>query len=104
MSEQECEAYEFDESERLDDGVSRDDEKCRICGERYSSCGDGYDGMCPGCADREEAQAADAEQERQAEYENELVMRAKVYHRAVSPEFDERLQFLLTQARMLGAA
>lgn len=26
--------------------------KCRLCGERYSEFGDGYDGFCPNCADR----------------------------------------------------
>jgi hypothetical protein len=28
------------------------DGKCRICGEEYPDGGDGYDGMCPSCADK----------------------------------------------------
>lgn len=29
-------------------------EKCRECEEVYHTCGDGYDGLCPSCADRAE--------------------------------------------------
>lgn len=31
-----------------------DDDVCRCCGDPYSSGGDGYDGMCPTCADKAE--------------------------------------------------
>ncbi len=27
-------------------------EKCRVCKKRYELGGDGYDGLCPSCADR----------------------------------------------------
>jgi len=26
---------------------------CRECGEQYDDGGDGYDGLCPSCADKE---------------------------------------------------
>lgn len=29
-------------------------EKCRECGAKYDPYGDGYDGMCPSCADMAE--------------------------------------------------
>ena len=31
-----------------------DEEACRECGKKYATCGDGYDGMCPDCADKAE--------------------------------------------------
>ena len=33
-------------------GINTATEKCGECGERYELAGDGYVGMCPGCADK----------------------------------------------------
>jgi len=33
-------------------GPEPDEEDCRVCGQRYELGGDGYDGLCPSCADK----------------------------------------------------
>jgi hypothetical protein len=32
------------------------DDNCRTCGEHYCPGGDGFDGECPSCADKTDAQ------------------------------------------------
>ena len=36
-----------------------DDDLCRVCGDQYDDGGDGYDGMCPSCADKVENEGDD---------------------------------------------
>ncbi|WLR90914.1 hypothetical protein [Shinella zoogloeoides] len=46
-------AFDMNFAEAIEDPENEDDfEVCRTCGEHYAAGGDGYDGECPGCADK----------------------------------------------------
>ena len=49
------------EAEDAVDDTEEDDDKCRQCGDRYAHDGDGWDGLCPSCADKAEAAEAAGE-------------------------------------------
>jgi len=56
--------YDDDAIESLIDKVyemhapEEDENACRDCGEHYDDGGDGYDGLCPSCADKAESEVA----------------------------------------------
>lgn len=49
-----CNRHAMDSAITPDDNGEPGDEVCRTCGVSYDGCGDGYDGECPGCADKTE--------------------------------------------------
>jgi len=45
-------AFDMNFAEVIEDSEDDDFLVCRSCGEHYAEGGDGYDGECPGCADK----------------------------------------------------